>query len=278
MKNWKLVPKNTKVAKYVECYWFLEKEQCDVGNNHPKLNPDPFAHLILSSQNHKFHYEQNNVAQKGDGSHFIFPHLNTFTMDHSNPFLIIGIKFKLGGLYSLQSQLPSFKLDKITAVEINKSHGLQSLNVESLLHNAVIKPQEVCDTLDEMLEPWLMQNREDKHSKLVRDIFPLLGTTPIAQMGKALHRSQRTIERSFLKVTHLTLKQYQSMNRLENILNYLYKLDDEAVDWADLAAKFEFSDQPHLIRYLKSSLGKTPGEYAKHRDLTIDIYGDFDFS
>ncbi len=38
---------------------------------------------------------------------------------------------------------------------------------------------------------------------------------PIAKIGKSLHCSQRTIERAFLRVTNLTLKQYQSMIRLD---------------------------------------------------------------
>lgn len=41
------------------------------------------------------------------------------------------------------------------------------------------------------------------------------------------------------------------MIRLEEILNYLYKLDEKEINWPDLACKFQFSDQPHLIRYLK---------------------------
>lgn len=275
MKSWKLSPKNINVAKHVECYWFLEKEQSDSGNNNPKLNPDPFTHLILSSFNHKFHYEQKSVPQKGNGNHWIFPHLNIFTMDHSDPFQIIGIKFKVDGLYPLKARLFDFKLDTIASFDINQLEGLQSFCSESLLSNSVKNPQEICDKLDETLEPWLISINEDKHSKLVRDVLPLLNHTPIAQISTTLHCSQRTIERSFLKVTNLTLKQYQSMNRLDHILNYLYKLDTEEINWADLAAKFEFYDQPHLIRYLKNLIGKTPGEYARHRDLTIDIYGDF---
>lgn len=277
MKNWKLSPKSKNVANYVECYWFLEKETGDVGNNYPKLNPDPSAHLVLSRFSQRFDYAQNNVSQKGHGSHWIFPHLKTFTMDHGDPFQIIGIKFKVTGLYSLKIQLPRFNLDTIASVDTNPLDGLHSSGVESLLSNSVKNPQQVCHQLDEILEPWLINNREDKHCELVRDILPLLCHVPIAQIGRTLHRSQRTVERSFLKVTNLTLKQYKSMSRLENILNYLYKLNDEEVDWADLAAKFEFSDQPHLIRYLKSSIGKTPGQYERQRDLTIDIYGDFEF-
>ncbi len=275
MKNWKLNPESKDVAKYVECYWFLEKEPSDIGSNHPQLNPDPHAHLILSNTGYKYHYEHNHVFQQGHGSHWIFPHINTFTMDHSEPFRIMGIKFKVGALYSFKTCLPDFKLDAVVPVGINELESLLASYGEMLLSDSLNDPEEVCNKLDEIFKPLLHQAIEDKHSELVRNILPLFDQTQIAQIGTSLQRSQRTIERSFLKVTNLTLKQYQSVSRLENILNYLYKRNDQ-IDWADIAAKFEFSDQPHLIRYLKSAIGKTPGEYVKQRDLTIDIYGDFE--
>ncbi|MGS0725049.1 helix-turn-helix domain-containing protein [Shewanella sp. 0m-11] len=85
--------------------------------------------------------------------------------------------------------------------------------------------------------------------------------------------SQRTLERSFQRVTALPLKQCQSMNRLEKMLEYVYQRDSAELDWVDVALKFGFSEQPHLIRYLKKQLGFTPKTYEKERGLTIDAYG-----
>ena len=66
------------------------------------------------------------------------------------------------------------------------------------------------------------------------------------------------------------------MERLEAMLDYLHKLDNKNIAWVDIALKFGFSDQPHLVRYLKRSIGNTPGEYARQRDLAIDAYGNFE--
>ncbi|MBL4630400.1 MAG: hypothetical protein JKY14_04320 [Paraglaciecola sp.] len=68
------------------------------------------------------------------------------------------------------------------------------------------------------------------------------------------------------------------MIRLEGILNYLYQLNEGDIDWSHIASMYDFSDQPHLIRHLKNSIGRTPTEYVRNRDLTIDIYGDFEFN
>ncbi|MCW1891302.1 helix-turn-helix domain-containing protein [Vibrio chagasii] len=65
------------------------------------------------------------------------------------------------------------------------------------------------------------------------------------------------------------------MNKLEAMLEYLYKKELNDIDWLDVAYQFGFSDQPHLIRYLKKYLfiGLTPNTYAKEGGLTIDVYG-----
>jgi AraC-like DNA-binding protein len=276
MKNWKLSPKDLTVARYVECYWFLEKEAGDLIHNQPKLNPDPAAHLILVDRQQKYRYEQNSAIQTGSGCHWIFPHRKIFIMDHSDPFRMIGVKFRIGALYTLKFSdcLPG--LDKVESVNIHNSFFPESFCVERLLTDIADDQDKVCDILDQMLTPWLFLSREDRHSELTRRILPLLEKCPIPEIGPVLHRSQRTIERSFLKTTHFTLKQCKSMIRLEEILNFLYKLDRKDIDWPDLACRFEFSDQPHLIRYLKSSIGETPADYAVKRDLAIDIYGDFE--
>lgn len=278
MKNWKLLPKIESVSKYVECYWFLEKESHDHSNIYPKLNPDPSSHLIIANANRTYQYTHGLISQKVKGNHWIFPHLKTFTMDHSDPFQIIGIKFRVGALYSLNLPNLSSSLDKIESLDINQLTGLEAFNSDQLLTNATEQKAQVCNILDEILFPWFLKNHEDKHSDLVRQILLLLGDAAITEMGEKLYRSQRTIERSFMRVTGLTMKQVHSMTRLEEMLNYLYQLNEGDINWADVASKYNFSDQPHLIRHLKNSIGRTPADYAQQRDLTIDIYGDFEFN
>jgi AraC-like DNA-binding protein len=199
-------------------------------------------------------------------------------MDHTDPFCIIGIKFKVGALYALGQAKLLFSLDKIQAGGIAKLLPMQDIQHERLLNNAELHPRDTVEILDNFLLYWISQNKEDRHSELTRKVLPLLDTSPISEIGEALHCSQRTVERSFLKVTHFTLKQCKSMNQLEKILNYLYKIDGDEINWPDLAYKFGFSDQPHLIRYIKGTIGDTPTNYASKRDLTIDTYGDFDVS
>lgn len=276
MNSWKLVPKESTVATYVDCYWFLEKEQEDVSFERPKLNPDPAAHLIFAKAQQYYSYSQGTNSFEGHGSHLMFPHCKTTEIDHSKPFLVLGVKFHVGALYSLKFPAPEKVLDHVINIDINKQFQFDSLVCKNVLSDAKKSPQICCDKLDSIIKPQLTGSYEDKHSELVRRSLKLLSNTSICNLGSALHCSQRTIERSFLKVTGFTLKQCHSMNRLESILEHLYQLDGKNIDWADIAAHFQFSDQPHLIRYLKSTIGVTPGEYARQRNLTIDVYGKFE--
>ncbi|KXI21165.1 helix-turn-helix domain-containing protein [Photobacterium sanguinicancri] len=294
MINWKYPPKSSLVAQHVECYWCIEKKPHDDGHPFPKLTPDPTAHLIIAPAEQGYLYQSDSASFEGQGSHWLFPHCQTFEIDHTDAFIILGVKFHTGALYSLDMTPHQAVLEQVVKLDVtaffdsaHQEHGdncnqvpdLERQDISrTLLQLAQTSPENCCDTLEAVLQPWLHQASSDKHSLLTRKALPLLPNTLISQLGTLLHCSQRTLERSFTRVTGLTLKQCQSMNRLDLLLESLYLLGETDIDWAEVAQEFGFSDQPHLIRYLKNTIGKTPGEYAKVRDLTIDIYGGVEYS
>ncbi|MEH6451006.1 MAG: AraC family transcriptional regulator [Oleispira sp.] len=268
---------SAEIAKYVECYWFIEKTADSNSYQFPKLNPDPSAHLIISPPAQAYHYDLNPGVVNGEGSHWLFPHQATFQLDHSQPFAHLGIKFHPGALYALGVGNDSaLVLDTVEAMELNELFK-SSLNQEQLLELAKIDAEQCCQQLDLMLSSWLSpllaQSKEDSHSQLTQKVLPLLDTTAISALGGKLGCSQRTLERSFNKVTGLTLKQCQSMNKLEAMLEYLHQRNADEIDWVGVAYQFGFSDQPHLIRTLKKQIGITPKAYSKEGGLTIDVYG-----
>ncbi len=273
MINWLRTSTTPEVAKYVDRYWFLEKQPGSRSYQYPKLNPRSDRAFDYCSTRQPYHYELDTTSAKGEGCHWIYPHTQTFRLDHSQPFFILGIKFRTGALYSLDVTPEQPVLDQVTAVNMNTLLSNEAFNQTAILSVAKEHPDTCRDMLDKLLLPWLLNNREDQHSKLTRKTLPLLAETPVSKLGECFHCSQRTLERSFRRVTGLTLKQCQSINKLEMMLEYLYQRDLQEIDWVELAYQFGFSDQPHLIRYLKSTIGATPNAYAKQRDLTIDIYG-----
>ncbi len=275
MRNWKQEPGNSILKNYIDCYWFIEKGPGDVSLNFPKLNPDPAAHLILAPADQTFHYQYQDKNVSGLGCHLILPNASTLTLDHSKPFIIIGIKFHVGALYGLKG------FDKLPLINqiLTQDDGLPLdwfQNSTSLFESRTDQKEVIYQKLDSLLIKWIEQSQDDKHSQLVKKALTLFNQTDISQMGEKLHCAQRTIERSFKRVTGLSLKQYANMVNFEELLDYLHQQTNTPINWVDVAAKYGFSDQPHLIRQLKNTIGRTPGNYIKQRDLTIDVYGTFE--
>jgi len=273
MKNWKITPADSLIAKYVDCYWLLQKTEQDGGPDFPKLNPDPAGHIILASSELPYKYQSELEVAEGRGSHIILPHSRTLSMDHSKTFLIMGIKLQVGALYSLAFPSSELAIDKVIGLESNE---FVVSNTEQVLSESAQSPERLRDYLDGALRSIILTTLEDNHTRLVRKVINMGDITELAKLGLKLSCSQRTVERSFKRVTGFTLKQYASMQRLEGLLDYVHQLENDQLDWADIAHQFAFSDQPHLVRYLKSVIGNTPGQYTQLRDLAIDAYGNFE--
>jgi len=284
MKTWKTSPQDLVISQYIDCYWFLEKTNADAGPDFPKLNPDPAAHIILANKDQSYHYRQGDYLGEGSGSHLILPYGKTYTLDHSQAFRVLGIKLKVGALYSLPLMASAFTFNEIVTLDVQQQLQISASDEEALLNRdeeSAEYSEGYRDQLDALLQPIINQAKEDKHSELVRKILTLFDSSSLidftlAEIGSQFGYSQRTIERSFSKVTGFTLKQFHSMQRLEAILDHLHTLPKQDINWADVALNYGFSDQPHLIRYLKNTLGTTPGQYAEARDLAIDAYGNFE--
>jgi hypothetical protein len=118
MRSWKIGPKETALCQYIDCYWLLEKSTGDAGADFPKLNPDPAGHIIITHAQQSFGYTYENHNASGCGSHLILPHDKTLTMDHSQPFLVLGIKFHVGALYALNLPEQASRLNDIVAIDV----------------------------------------------------------------------------------------------------------------------------------------------------------------
>ena len=281
MRNWKIFPKDPAVAQYIDCYWLLEKTPGDTGPVSPKLNPDPAAHIILAHDQQPYQYQHDSYLSTGVGSHLILPYQKTYTLDHAKPFLVLGIKLKVGALYSLPLMPTHPFLNEVVPIDVQQQLHITEEQRAALLDKSSQPATQYGHMLDNLLQPLVSGGKEDKHSLLVQKILAVLSDnslvdTALTQMGEKLGCSQRTIERSFSKVTGITLKQYHSMQRLEAMLDHLHRLETSNINWSEVAYTFGFSDQPHLIRTIKSTLGCTPGKYAGERDLAIDAYGNFE--
>lgn len=165
MKNWLIPPKDLSVAKYIDCYWLIDKTHNDSGPEYPKLNPDPAGHLILSTPRQAYQYENECGGASGHGCHLILPHCKTISMDHSQPFLILGIKFQVGALYAIKYPTAHPLLDQVISVDVETLFQLDRFNEDEILNYNTGQSHVFRDLIDTLLTPFFSKIHEDRHSE-----------------------------------------------------------------------------------------------------------------
>lgn len=148
MKSWKLAPGDKNAANYIDCYWLLERKKSDQGYEYPKFNPDPAAHPHLACPQQRYRYSQDDVSFGGMGSHWIAPHCKTVTMDHSQAFLVLGIKFHVGARYSLNLHSSKAALGSVVDVDFNHLIESTAFDRQGFLAKALHSAEYCCDQLD----------------------------------------------------------------------------------------------------------------------------------
>ena len=274
MIRWVSPSNSLEVSKYIDAYLYLERPAELKNTVRPKLSPHPAAHLIFSAPNEVHHYETKDNSYVVSGSHWVYPHSQTLELDHAKYFSCLGVKFKVGALYSLKEiGFSQIVLNTVEGLDFDSYDWCSVNSVLELLSQVKLGADQCVMSLDEFFLRFLSNCHEDKHSEITRRAIPMLSHVSVSELSENLFCSQRTLERSFSKVTGLTLKQCQSMLKLDVILEHLYQREQSEINWVDLAFQFGFSDQPHFIRYLKQHINLTPRSYVQERGFTIDVYG-----
>ncbi len=242
----------------------------------------------LRHQSKAYSYDTRDTKLAGKGCHLLTANEHLLLLEDRAPIKRIGITFRPEGLYAIESRFS----DASQVAAINQcewfdwlnaafderfQQGLWQLELQDSPQCLLSYIKQHLDALD--IEPCRTKPfLASQKAVSVMDAQALRSpelAMDIDEIAKQCACSRRTLERSFKQVVGLSVKQYQQMARLEQMILTLYK-QQEAIDWASFSQQFGFSDQSHLIRTLKQQLRKTPSKYLKKRDLTIDIYGDFE--
>jgi AraC-like DNA-binding protein len=86
---------------------------------------------------------------------------------------------------------------------------------------------------------------------------------PVGEVAAALGALPRTLRRRFTAQVGLSPKRFARVQRLRRVV---HDLDGRAqADWATVAAKHGYADQPHLAGEFRQLVGVTPTEYLRSR-------------
>ncbi|ELP3326250.1 helix-turn-helix transcriptional regulator [Vibrio sp. Vb2133] len=268
--------------------WYLEVSEGEVIDPKPHLIPNPRAHLLFTPPEQDYSYDTGDTKLAGKGCHLLTANEHLLLLEDTAPIKRIGITFRPEGLYAIESRFSDAPqvaainqcewFDWLnTAFDVRFQQGLWQLELQDspqCLLGYIKRHLDALDIAPCRTKPFLVSQKAVSVMDAQALRSPELAMD-IDEVAKQCACSRRTLERSFKQVVGLSVKQYQQMARLEQMILTLYK-QQEAIDWASFSQQFGFSDQSHLIRTLKQQLRKTPSKYLKKRDLTIDIYGDFE--
>lgn len=86
---------------------------------------------------------------------------------------------------------------------------------------------------------------------------------PVGEVAAALGLLPRTLHRRFTAQVGLSPKRFAMVQRLQRVVR---DLDGQVTaDWAAVAARHGYADQPHLSDEFRELAGVTPGEYLRSR-------------
>ncbi len=252
------------IKKFIRSYWILKKSGED--KKIPKLFPIPSAHIIISLED-DCSFESKGERREIDGDMVFHPTTHMWSIYYGRNTHIIGIELSPQGYYYLSGEDVSKKVDKIEPLRgaLPKLWRFIQREKEVLKENRL-------EGLKEYLRKEFQKYFEDEDACIIDEVIGYIDREQILirEVAERLGFSARTLERKFKRNTGLTLKKYQTILRLNALLEDIYMTEE--INWGELAVKHGFFDQAHMIKMLKEYLGMAPGEYLEVRDLLGDIF------
>ncbi len=87
--------------------------------------------------------------------------------------------------------------------------------------------------------------------------------TGVGEVSRDLGLLPRTLRRRFTAQVGLTPKRFARVQRMQRLVR---ELDGHTqADWATMATRYGYADQPHLADEFRALAGVTPGEYLRSR-------------
>lgn len=202
----------------------------------------------------------DNGLQPYTGDLVSGPQAGWFAIGTHTPRRLIGLHFRAGGLAPFV---------KIPVGELRGRH----LSVEEIWGGEghrlsdLLRAQTDFKVQAATIEAWLRQRmlRETHPAVAVACQFQRiwLPETRVAAVIDQLGFSRRHFNRLFQNAVGLTAKTYCRIARFQATIRHLETNQPE--DWADLALRFGYYDQAHLINEFQTFCGFTPTVYLKRR-------------
>ncbi|WP_432666957.1 helix-turn-helix domain-containing protein [Wukongibacter baidiensis] len=198
-----------------------------------------------------------NIVNYGDGTFVEGVVKKLFEYNLRGNGEILGIKFRIGTFNNFTNEkMSTFTNRKIGIGKVLNSKPWSKLNN---INNTQSKIEHIEDILRGY--PRQVDDKRILAEEIVNFIRVNNYVSSVGIVADNFAISVRSIQRIFDKYLGVNPKWVIRMFRLQELKKEIES--NNHLDWADLAAKLEYSDQSHMINDFKSILNITPEEYNK---------------
>ncbi len=154
---------------------------------------------------------------------------------------------------------------------LNKIIPLENVEIEQGFTSLMLSKTSFADRHAAFMEYYLKYyfKQEEFDSKnqlnkyLVSEMVSSSGMKPIAKIVEKSGYSDRYVNKSFKENFGIVPKHFAKIMRFQYMLDLITFGKDERIDFAELAAKLGYYDQPHMIKEFKDYTEITPHKYIK---------------
>lgn len=254
-----------RLANYIKCYWSIEYQNSGPSEPEP-IVPDGCIEIVFDLADR---FRQFNP----DGSTEIQPDVliagqlrSSVLVGPTGNVSLFGIRFlPTGAARFFRGQVPELS-DRITPLDLVwgvcvKTVADQLAGAGSFLEKVAI----VEELLNARLA--LVDDMEPTVEQAVRLILAGNGLMPIPAIARSAGISDRGLVRKFRQLIGISPKSYSRIVRFQRVLRSFE--DDPLIEVPDVAIKYGYYDQSHLINDFRQYAGLTPTEFrARNNKIT----------
>lgn len=183
-------------------------------------------------------------------------------LDTADMVTTLGIQFKPGGGFPFL-RMPASELREL-CVPLDDVFGAGAASLRGRLLECA-GPQQMFA----VVEQWLLAHAAkglEKHPAVayaMRRFVEGALAQPLSSVLDGIGYSQRHFNQLFADEVGLTPKRFLRVRRFQRVISSVAGMP--FVDWADLALRCGYYDQPHFVHDFRGFCGLTPAAYLSHR-------------
>ena len=256
--RYRTIPPDSRLAKYIECFWTLESQEKVSMASPERILPDGCVELIfnLADPFRRHHFDGEVEVQP---SSIIAGQMQHYAMiEPAGRVQLFGVRFHPGGAYPFL-QFPLSELtNKIVAVDdIWPRIGRE---LAERVHSGRSLYERIKTMEEEFRERLSSHNGGDKLvDAVVKMIVRREGLISMDRLWKNLGISGRQLERKFKTAVGISPKFLCRILRFQKVFKAVEL--HQTVSWGFIASECGYYDQAHFIHDFKAFSGQNPSAY-----------------